>query len=481
MPEHVENQTPSLPIDRRAIIVPLIVGCALFMEILDGTIITTALPVIAESLQTRPLILSLAVTSYLLSLGVFIPLSGWIADRFGSRNIFRCAILVFLLGSLCCALSQNVIQLILSRVLQGLGGAMMVPVGRLLILRTIPRDRLITAMSYLTVPALIGPICGPALGGYIATYSSWRWIFLINIPIGIIGFYLVGRFIPKTDPPETHKPFDLKGWVLIASAIALILGGVECMGKDVLPDWLITSLIVFGLLCLGGYIRHALHIESPVLDLSLMREQTFATSNTGGAIYRMGTGAFMLLLPLMLQLGFGMTPFESGRITLFGAVGAIIMKFTVTPILRKFGFRNILLVNTIISGLIMMLFACFKSETSHLIIIATLLMSGFFRSLQFTCFNTMSYADISDQDMSQATSFSSTTQQISFAVGIALAAQLLNLLMHLSGGETLSVANFHHAFIIIGFGTMIPLFLFRKLKVDAGHSVSGHKPKTVSS
>src|SRR5438874_2268015 len=334
---------------RQRMLVPLIVACALFMENLDSTVLATALPAIARSLDENPLHLNLAISAYLFSLAVFIPVSGWVADRFGARTVFRGAIGIFLLGSVLCGLSPSLPAFVAARILQGMGGALMVPVGRLVLLRSVPKSELVSAMAYLTIPALIGPVVGPPLGGFIATYLSWRWIFWINIPVGILGIILATRFIPAIR--EKHvPPLDVAGLLLTAIALTGLVFGFETTGRDILPAPLVVLLLVVGATAALVYVAHARRATHPIIDLSLLRIATFRASVTGGSMFRIGIGAIPFLLPMMLQIGFHRTPFESGMLTFAAALGAMGMKTTAARILRRFGFRRVLIANAVVSS-----------------------------------------------------------------------------------------------------------------------------------
>src|SRR5665213_772638 len=330
-------------------IVPLIIAVALFMENMDSTVIATALPAIATDIGTNPLALKLAVTSYLLSLAVFIPASGWTADRFGARTVFRAAIGVFVLGSIGCALSSTLPDFVIARIVQGMGGAMMTPVGRMVLVRTISKRELVNAMAWVSTPALIGPMLGPPVGGFITTYATWHWIFIINVPIGLIGIMLATRFIPDVRA-EYHHRFDLKGMVLAGLGIAGVAFGLSVLGLNFLPWTVVAALIGGGALFMGAYLVHARHTENPALDLTLFRIPTFRASVLGGFIFRLGIGALPFLLPLLLQVGFGKTPLQSGLITFTSAMGAMGMKLVAVTALRHFGFRTILVVDAIISA-----------------------------------------------------------------------------------------------------------------------------------
>jgi EmrB/QacA subfamily drug resistance transporter len=375
----------SPPSDR---IVPLIVATALFMENMDSTVISTSLPAIAQALGTNPLALKLAVTSYLLSLAIGIPASGWTADRFGTRNVFRAAIGVFVLGSIGCAASHSLQEFVFARIVQGMGGAMMTPVGRLIMVRSIDKQRLVHAMSLVTVPALIGPICGPPLGGFITTFASWHWIFLINVPIGLIGIALASRFIANIRI-ERPDPFDFIGFILSGCAVAVLAFGLSAMGLDFLPTSVVASLLCGGAIAAAAYVIHARYAPAPILDLNLLRLPTFRASIFGGFLFRLGIGALPFLLPLLLQVGFNLTPFQSGLITFTAALGAMFMKAAVASVLRRFGYRNVLLYNALISSAFLAACASFVQGMPFAAMVAILLSGGFFRSLQFTSISTI--------------------------------------------------------------------------------------------
>ena len=464
-----------LKLNDPARLIPLIVASALFMENLDSTIIATALPAIARSLREDPLHLSLAISSYLLSLAVFIPVSGWMADRYGARRVFRNAIVVFVLGSVACAASQNIGELILARVAQGIGGAMMVPVGRLVLLRQVPKSELVAAMSYLTIPALMAPIFGPPLGGFIVTYVSWRWIFLINVPIGVLGYWLVTRFIRDHAGNATHHAFDLAGWMLLGLGLSGLVFGSENLGKHVLPPELPPFAVGLGIVLLVLYVLHARQDPAPIMRLGLLKVPTFRASVTGGSLFRIGVGSFSLLMPLMLQLGFGMSALGSGLITFSSAVGALLMKTMAQRITRRYGFRNLLVWNTLVSSLALIACGLLRPAVPSLLIILFLLITGFFRSLEFTCVNTLAFADVEEADMSQATSFSSTAQQLALSIGIGIASQTLNLSLAGRHATVLGLPDFTAAFCTVGLISLSAMLSFRRLAPDAGSSVSGHR------
>jgi len=454
------------------IVTPLIIATALFMENLDGTVLATALPAMAADLHEDPVALKLALTSYLLSLAVFIPLSGWAADKFGARRVFRAAIFVFTLGSILCGLSSTLATVVLSRVVQGLGGAMMVPVGRLVLLRTAPRHELVRAMAWLTVPALVGPLIGPPLGGFVATYFHWRYIFWINAPIGLLGMILTTRFIPdlrETDPP----PLDRKGALISAAGLACLVFGFSVAGRGFAPPPVAVALVLVGSAALIAYVRHAREAAFPILDLGLLGTPTFRAAVIGGFLFRIGIGAMPFLLPLLLQAGFKLNAFQSGSLTFVAAAGAMTMKTVAQPILAAFGFRRVLLVNTLVSTAFLCVNAAFTAATPHWVIMSAMLVGGFFRSLQFTALNAIAYADIDRSDMSRATSFASVGQQLSLSAGVAIGAAALEASRALRGGGDLLAADFTPAFLVVAAVSAASVLSFRKLSRDAGDGLVG--------
>jgi EmrB/QacA subfamily drug resistance transporter len=465
---------------------PIIVGCALFMEMLDATVISTALPAMAKSLGEDPIKLNLAITSYLLSLAVFIPISGWMADRFGARTVFRTAIVIFTTGSVLCGISNSLPQLVAARILQGFGGAMMVPVGRLIVLKTIAKSELVTAMSYLTVPAVLGPVVGPPVGGFIVTYYSWRWIFFINVPIGAIGFMLVTWYIPNIREDEVF-PLDFRGFLLTGLGLAGLVSGFESIGRGVIPASIIMCVMAAGGVCVALYIIHARRIDYPIIDMGLLKIPTFLVATLGGGLFRMGIGALPFLLAMLLQVVFGLSAFASGMLTFASAAGALLMKATAPPIIRRLGFRSVLIVNGVISAFIMMSYALFGPTTPHYIIVAALLIGGFFRSLQFTALGTLAYADVPDRLMSNASTLSSMAQQLFLSLGVALGAMLLHMSLRASGSSQLSTHDFTPAFVVMGVLALMSSLLFLPLEYHAGDEVSGrragvelsHTPQTV--
>jgi len=462
---------------RSASFTALIIATALFMENMDGTVISTSLPAIARDLHQDPIVLKLALTSYMLTLAVFIPASGWVADRFGARTVFCSAIVVFTFGSVLCGASSSLPTLIAARVFQGLGGAMMVPVGRLVLLRSVAKSDLVSAMAYLTVPALIGPVAGPPLGGFITTYFHWRWIFWINVPIGVLGILLSLRFIQNLRE-EAVPRFDFKGFVLSGVGLLSFIAGLSTIGRGIAPYWLVVAMIVIGLLSLVAYVRHARSEKNAIIDLKLLAIPTFFTGVAGGLIFRIGIGAMPFLLPLLLQVGFGLTPFESGSLTFATAAGALLMKFTASTVLRQFGFRLTLVVNSLISGVFIAACALFTPSTPHWLLLLALLAGGFFRSLEFTALNVISYADIDPPQMSRATSFASVSQQMSGAIGVAVAAMCIEAIQFGFGDSELMSRDLSLAFVAVAIVSSLSVFVFARLKPDAGAAVSGRMIST---
>ncbi len=381
----------------------LIIASALLMENIDSTVIATALPAIAADIGSDPIRLKLALTAYLLSLATFIPISGWAADRLGARLVFRSAICVFIVGSVMCSLSSNLTEFVLARIIQGAGGAMMTPVGRLVLLRTTPKAELLSAMAWLTIPAVMGPLLGPPLGGFIATFFDWRWIFWINVPVGVVGIALVSIFIEDVKG-EDRRPIDFVGFILSGIGLSGLVFGFSVLGQNMLPLPVSLGMIGVGAASILGYVAHARRCANPLLDLSLFRLPTFFASSVGGSLFRLGIGSIPFLLPLTLQVGLGMTAFEAGGLTFCSAAGALLMKFTAKPIVHRFGFRTTLIWNGIICSVTLLAMASFATRPSAVLIVSVLLVGGYFRSLQFTCLNAMAYAEVERALMSYATS-----------------------------------------------------------------------------
>jgi EmrB/QacA subfamily drug resistance transporter len=459
-------------------VVPLIVAVALFMENMDSTVIATSLPAIARDIGTSPLALKLAVTSYLLSLAIFIPVSGWTADKFGARTVFRAAIAVFMLGSIGCAISGSLSQFVIARMIEGMGGAMMTPVARLILVRSVGKRELVNAMVWVTLPAMIGPLLGPPVGGFITTYISWHWIFLINIPIGVAGIILATIFIEDVRA-ETPDPFDPVGMLLAGLGIGGLAFGGSVLGLDFLPLPIVLGLIVGGAAASYAYVVHARRSPAPVLDLSLLELPTMRAAILGGFIYRSGIGAMPFLLPLLLQLGFNLTAFQSGLITLSNVVGAMGMKTVIPIILRRFGFRRALTANAVISAALVAACATFTPGVSFAWIVGVLIIGGFFRSLEFTSMNTIAYADVDYQRMSRATSLVAVAQQLSISVGVAIGALAVDLTLWARGRSAIRAVDFQPAFVTIAIIAGCACLVFARMPIEAGAELARRAPSPV--
>ncbi|MEJ5899994.1 DHA2 family efflux MFS transporter permease subunit [Ochrobactrum teleogrylli] len=460
-------------------IIPLVLAIALFMEQMDSNVISTSLPAIAADIGTSPIALKLALTAYLVALAVFIPVSGWMADRFGAKNVFRAAIAVFVVGSIACAAANSLTAFVVARFLQGMGGAMMTPVGRLVLIRSTPRSELVSAMAWLTIPAMVGPLVGPPVGGFITTFLTWHWIFLINVPIGAVGIWFATRFLPDNDE-RIVKRLDWPGFVLSGIAMSGVVFGLSVVSLPALPPAVGLVTLAVGLICSVLYIGHARRSADPLLDLRLFDNQVFRSAVFGGSIFRFGIGAIPFLLPLMFQLGFGFSPFQSGMITFVSAIGAISMKFGAKRIFARIGFRRALMAGSIISAGFIAVNSLFTPATPIWIILGFLLVGGFARSLFFTGVNALAYAEIPDEKTSQATPMTAVAQQVSLAIGVALAGGVLEISSGLRGAP-LALVDFHVGFIVVALVSAVAFFWFARLSPDAGHELAGPtvvKPKS---
>lgn len=458
------------------ILLPLIVASALFMETLDSTVLSTALPAIAADFGESPIVLKLALTSYLLSLAVFIPASGWVADRFGARLVFRLALFVFIAASIACGLSNSIGEIVAARVAQGIGGAMMVPVGRMVILRSVKKSELVDALTWFTVPALIGPVLGPPLGGFITTYWDWRWIFWINVPVGILGIVLATLYFPDIRG-EKRERFDGLGFFLAGVGLAAFVTGSTTIGLGVVPPAWVATLLVVGVALLAAYVWHSLRIANPILDLRLLRLTTFRIGIGGGFLFRVGVGALPFLLPLLLQLAFGMTAFQSGMITLASAAGAMAMKFIAAPILRRVGFKKVLIATALITACFSLVLITFDATTPVAVMVAVLLIGGFFRSLQFTSVNSMAYDEVPSDRISRASAMASVAQQLALSIGISVAAMTLNAT---SGGAEIGRGDFVLPFVVIALIAAAATLIYLRLPADAGSEMSGHRRQMIT-
>lgn len=457
-------------------LLPWLVAVAFFMEQLDTTILNTAVPAIAHALNVSVLSMKAVLASYTLALALFIPISGWMADRFGTRRVFASAIGTFTLGSLLCGVCTNLHLLVVCRVLQGFGGAMMVPVGRLTVVRAFDRSELIRTMSFVTIPALVGPMLGPMAGGLIIRYLHWRYIFFVNIPIGVAGLILVYLHLPDYRE-ERRPPLDVIGLILFGSGIALLSYVLEVFGEHTLSPVEIGGLLAISIALIGAYGMHGAHEAFPLLNLKLFRIRTFQTAAAGGFFTRLGIGGVPFLLPLLYQVGLGYTPVESGLLIMPQAAASISMKLIMPRLLNRIGYRGILISNTIIIGGVLILFATIGLRTPAWEIVIFAFFYGGFTSLQYTSMNTLVYADIPDDLASNASSIASTIQQMSMSFGVAIAglATALFLPASASSNPAVLIHGIHKAFIALGAFTALSSLIFSRLKSSDGESVSQHK------
>jgi EmrB/QacA subfamily drug resistance transporter len=472
-PDPVEAASSPLTLtDSSKKLLPWLIAVAFFMESLDTTILNTGVPTIAAALHVAPLSMKSVLASYTLSLAVFIPISGWMADRFGTRRVFASAIGIFTLGSFLCGISSDIHLLVACRILQGCGGAMMVPVGRLTMVRTFAKSELIRAMSFVAIPGLIGPMLGPIAGGLIVGYLHWRLIFFVNIPIGLVGLYLVYRHLP--DYREHTDPLDVAGLLLFGSGVGLLSYVLEVFGEHTLNAPQILGLLALSIILLAGYGFHATRTAHPMLRLALFRIRTFRASVIGSFVTRLGIGGIPFLFPLLYQVGLGFTPIQSGLLMMPQAIAAMSLKLTMPRILARLGYRFVLVSNTLLIGVQILLFANIGKSTPVWLIIVEVFFYGFCTSLQYTSMNTLVYADISEQDASGASSIASTMQQMAVSFGVASASLVTAFFIpdrHTSNGDQF-IHGVHRAFFVLGAMTILSTIVFRELKSGDGDAVS---------
>ncbi|QYD67224.1 MFS transporter [Paraburkholderia edwinii] len=460
--------------DQKGLIAPIIVAFAMFMETVDANVIVTALPQMARTFAVDPVTLKIAVTSYVLGLGVFIPVCGWLADRYGARTVFRTAIGIFVVGSLACAASTSLGMFTVARFVQGIGGAMMVPVGRIIIFRSVERSDFIRAMNYLSLTSLLGPAAGPLLGGFITTYLHWRLIFFINIPVGIVGIHLTNKYIANTREPHPG-PLDWFGFLLSAGGASAFMLGLALVGSELIADSTAWTMTFAGAIALVAYVLYARYATRPLLDLRFFRVPTFQASVMGGSLFRIGLGAVPFLLPLVLQEGLGMSAFESGLITCASAIGGLFMRTLASRTLRRWGFRTVLMYNAAFSGIAIAACGLFFPGTPTWLIWVVVLLGGFFPALQFTSLNSMTYAEIETRDVGRATSLGSVVQQMSLGLGVTIAGIVVQLTRMLHGHTHIEWSDFWPAFLTVGLCSFASIPVTRRLAPNAGDEIARGK------
>lgn len=447
------------------------------MENMDSTAISTSLPAIAADIGTSPIALKLTLTAYLVSLAIFIPISGYMADRFGAKRVFRAALGVFVLGSLACAASGSLVEFVFARFFQGMGGAMMTPIARLVLLRVTERRHLVNAVAWLSIPGVAGPLLGPPVGGFITTFLGWHWIFFVNVPIGLIGIWLAGRYLPEIAPGEPGR-LDVRGFFLSGIAASGIVFGLSVVSLPAVPTIVGIATLAAGVVALLLYIRHSRRVTNPIIDLSLFRLPAFREVNLAGSFFRIGAGASPFLLPLLFQISFGLSPFQSGLLTFPSAAGAMMSKFVTGPALRLGGFRNVLTATALLGGFTLALFVFFTTDTPVVIIVVILVVTGVVRSLFFTSCNTLIFADINEKQASQATAISAALQQITIALGVAFGGGMLEATAHFTGGEATGRTAFVVAFLVVSVVMASSAIFCLRLPADAGAELSGHSVRS---
>ncbi|CNJ91965.1 putative membrane transport protein [Yersinia frederiksenii] len=456
---------------------PWIAAMAFFMQALDATILNTALPSIAESLNRSPLTMQSAIISYTLTVAMLIPVSGWLADRFGTRRVFIVAVSLFTFGSFLCALSDSLPFLVTSRVIQGVGGAMMMPVARLALIRAYPRSELLPVLNFVTIPGLVGPVMGPLLGGLLVTYATWHWIFILNIPIGLLGIFFSRKYMPDFTMPK--RAFDFIGFLLFGSSLVMISVSLEIMGRPDIADYLPAATMVGGLLMLLFYVFHAKNHPNPLIGLPLFKTRTFSVGIAGNVASRLGTGCVPFLMPLMLQVGFGYSAIIAGCMMAPTAIGSMMAKSVVTQVLRSLGYRKVLVGVTVIIGILIALFSLQSPGMSPWLMILPLFILGMAMSTQFTAMNTITLADLTDNNASSGNSVLAVTQQLAISFGVAISAVVLRFYDGLSVGD--NVDHFHYTFITMGVVTLLSSAVFLLLKPKDGNNlIKGRAVKKVA-
>ncbi len=468
---------------KTAKILPWVVAIAFFMQMLDGTILNTALPAMAKDLHTNPLQMQSVIISYMLTVALVIPASGWLADKFGIKRVFLFAIALFTLGSLACGLSPTLSVIVGFRVVQGIGGALMVPVGRLVVLRAYPREQLVSVLSFITIPGLIGPLIGPTLGGFLVEYASWHWIFFINIPVGIIGILSTLKYMPRLPRGGELYPFDTIGFVLFAAFMLAVTLGLEGIGELHLAYAPMVMLMVFGLVCLVGYVLYSRYHSRPLFSPDLFKVRNFSVGILGNLFARLGNGAMPFLTPLLLQIGLGYSPMKAGLSLIPMTIGAVIAKSAATWLVQRFGYRLILTVNTLLLGAMIALFSTISRQMNYWVMMLIFTVFGIINSTQFTAMNTVTLVDLSDQQASSGNSLLSVIMQLSMSMGVAIAAAILS---EFTGVKSLYdahnvIAAFAKTYLCLGFLAAISTVIFIHIKPDSGKVAPKNKQPPVPS
>ena len=451
----------------------LAVGSALFMQFIDQTALSTALPTLSQAFRIEPINLKLVLTSYILVQAVVVPASGWAADRFGARRVFMAAMAVFLLGSMLCGLSRTLGELVLFRILQGAGAAMLMPVGRIIVVGQSPREHLVRSMALLTTPAMVGPIIGPPLTGLILKFADWPWIFYINLPVGILGMIAVWTFVPRTREPHPG-PFDTIGFVLAALAISMSMGLAETLGFNLIPWTMQVAALVIAVAACIGFLYHARRIERPVLDLGLLRHQSFRASVTGGSLIRVGIGATPFLMPLLVQIALGWSPLKAGLLMTGMAVGALISRPLAATLMRRFGFRTILVSTAVLVSILTVIPGLFRASTPMALMFSALAIGGFVRATQFTASNALSFVEVDQKSVTAASTLSVVILQLSISMGITLGSLALQL-VRVGAGTTIAPEQFTLPFAVVGFLSLLAVPIYLRLPKDVGADMTGHR------
>lgn len=470
------SEQPSVPAPLATRLISIAVASALLMEFIDSTALSTALPTLSRAFAVDPIHLKLALTSYILALAVFTPASGWTAERFGARRVFLTAMTVFLLGSALCGLSRSLETLVASRIVQGIGGAMMTPVARLIVVGATPKERLLTAMGWFTMPALVGPLIGPPIAGLVLSVAEWPWIFYINLPVGLLGFIAVLRFVPRSEPKRDLGRFDTPGFALSALAVSGLVVVAETAGVNLLPTWAQITLLALSIACGFIYLRIAGRTGRPILDLSLLRYPTFRASLVGGSLVRLGIGASPFLMPLLLQVALGWSPLKASFVTLATGVGVLVARPFAAAGLKRFGFRTSLAVFVSLTALFTAAPGFFGPTTPMALMIVALTLGGFCRSNQFIAANTIAYADVPETSTAAASTLAAVTQQVGLALGVSFGGIMLHVAR--GAGGALTPDRFTLPFVAIGVVTLLALPVYLSLDKDAGAAISGRNRAT---